>query len=326
MLDYRVAFIKHGEAGLIEARLDDHVGEHELLGRNLVSMISTGSERGGFSQIEKPECYPIQTGYASIAEVISVGEKVQGLKKGDLVFHNAYHTLYVKVDVRDTIPVPAGLAPEKALFARFAAVSMTSVYHSKARPVDDVIVTGLGIVGLMCAQMMNCFGFRVYATDPSAERREIAGRTGLVHVAESLAEWPELKRRATALFECSGNENALKAAIPYMHQGGELFQIGVPWKKLADWDAHELLYDIFYGFLSLHGGWEWSIPRKEDDFHTHSNDSHIRMAMECIAEQKVRIIEEMYELRNPRDCGTIYQEIMIPRMKPTSIILDWRKF
>lgn len=324
--DYRIAFLKPREAALITGDFDETTGEGEIFGRNILSMISTGSERGGFTSEYEPSCYPMQTGYSSIGQVVSVGEGVTDLKPGDLFYHNEHHTLYVKVRAEDVIALPEGIMPEKALFGRFAAVTMTSMFHSKSKPVDNVVVTGLGIVGLMGAQMLKSFGYRVYGIDPSANRRNVAKASGIGNVAESIEQWPELKGKAAVLYECSGNEKALRAVIPYMRKGGEVFQVGVPWVKTSDWDAHALLYDIFYGFISVHSGFEWSIPRKEDEFHSHSNYSHIRMAMELIADGRVKIVDDMYELRDPKECGEVYQEILVPRMKPTSIMFDWRNF
>lgn len=322
--DMRVAFTKREEAALLEVEMDDTLEADEILGRNLLSLISTGSERGGFTQEFPADSYPMETGSSSIAQVVSVGSGVTDLKEGDLFYHNGHHTLYVKIKAGDTIRVPEGVKPEHALFGRYAAVSMTSVYHSAAKPVENVIVMGLGMVGLMCAQMCSSFGFHVYAVDPSEERRRIGAETGLTHVGASLEEWPELEKQAAAMFECSGNENALHSAIPYMRKRGEIFQIGVPWKKSSDWDAHTLLYELFYSFISIHGGWEWSIPLKSDELHSHSSFSHIRSAMEFLAEGRIKVVEDMYELRDPRECNQVYHDITIPRMCPTSMMLDWR--
>lgn len=324
--DYRVVFTKPEEAALIGKEFDETVAEGEIWGENVLSLISTGSERGGFTSHYDPSNYPMQTGYCSIARVKGTGKGVTRFKEGDLFYHSGYHTRFVKVKEEEAIGLPENCVPEKVLFGRFAAVSMTSMFHSVSKPVDQVVVTGLGMVGLMGAQMLQNFGYRVYGIDPSPERRAIAERVGVCHVAESIESWPELRGKAAVLYECSGNEQAMHAVIPYMKKGGELFQIGVPWKKTSEWDAHTLLNEIFYGFLSLHGGWEWSIPRKDDDFHSHSNESHIKTAMELIAEDKVKVIEEMYELRSPKECAQVYAEIMIPRMKPTSVMFDWRNF
>lgn len=126
--------------------------------------------------------------------------------------------------------------------------------------------------------------------------------------------------------ECSGNENALRDAIPFLRKLGEAFQIGVPWHKCSDWDAHSLLYELFYSFISIHGGWEWSIPRKDDDTHVHSSYGHIRTAMQLIADGKITVPKRLYELRDPRECDAVYHELSGSQDGVASVILDWRRF
>lgn len=326
MTDYRVTFTAQGRAALATHPFDSIPGPGQLVGKNLFSLISTGSERGGFTQKFPDESYPMETGSSSIAQVLAVGDGVQGFAPGDLFYHSEHHTRYVRVDASEAIPVPAGSQPQKVLFGRYAAVSMTSIWRMKAKPVDCIAVTGLGMVGAMCAAVLQVFGFSVYAVDLSEERRASARRMGITHVGTSLQEMQVPAQSCAALMECSGSEAALQAALPCLRHGVEVFQIGVPWHKTADWDAHDLLYQVFYGFLNLHGGWEWSIPRHNDEFHSHSSASHIASAMQMIADGRITIPESMYELRDPRDCDAVYREITVPRMAPTSMIFDWSRF
>lgn len=326
MIDYRVTFTGQCQAELIAHDFNSTPAPGELVGENVFSLISTGSERGGYTQKFPDSSYPMETGSSSIARVLAVGEGVTGFKPGDLFYHNEHHTRYVRLNAGDAILAPVGEAPEKVLFGRYAAVSMTSIYKMKAKPADTVAVTGQGMVGAMCAAVLQAFGFRVYAVDPSPQRQAISKEMGIKNVGASLEELHAAQQSCAALLECSGNEKALQAALPYLRHGADVYQIGVPWHKTSDWDAHDLLYQIFYGFLSVHGGWEWSIPRKDDEFHSHSSFSHIASAMEMIAEGKIRIPDSMYELRSPWDCDKVYQEITAPRMNPTSVIFDWRHF
>jgi threonine dehydrogenase-like Zn-dependent dehydrogenase len=322
--DYWVVFTGKEQAALTPRDFDDTPGPGEIIGRNVISLISTGSERGGFTQQFPPDRYPMRTGSSSIAQVLRLGEGLTRYKPGDLFFHDQNHGLYVRAAPEDTVAVPAGLSPEQAVFGRYSAVSMTSIFRMRARPVDQVAVTGLGLVGLMCAQVLGCMGYEVYAVDPSPERRSIAARTGLKNIAPGLAEWPRLKKSLGGMMECSGNENALRDALPFMRPGSDIFQVGVPWHKNSDWDAHSLLYDLFYAYVSIHGGWEWYLPKKSTEFEVHSSYYHVRTAMELIAQGKIRVVPEMYELRDPRDCNGVYTDIAKPRMAPTSMILDWR--
>jgi threonine dehydrogenase-like Zn-dependent dehydrogenase len=322
--DYWVVFTGKEQAALARRDFDDVPGPGELTGRNIISLISTGSERGGFTQQFPQDQYPMRTGSSSIARVLRTGCGLTQYKPGDLFFHDRNHSLYVRTAAEDTVALPTGISPEQAVFGRYAAVSMTSIFRMRARPVDTVAVTGLGLVGLMCAQTLGCMGYEVYAVDPSPERRSIASSTTLKNVAPDMAEWPRLKKSLGALMECSGNENALRDALPYLRPGSDVFQVGVPWTKNGDWDAHSLLYDLFYAYVSIHGGWEWYLPKKATEFEPHSSYYHIRTAMQLIAEGKMKVVPAMYELRDPRECRQVYEDIAKPRMAPTGMILDWR--
>ena len=326
MTDYKVTILGRGQAALTPHPFDPKPRSDELVGENLLSLISTGSERGGITQDFSPESYPMQTGSSSIARVTAVGENVTGFRPGDLFYHSCPHTRYVKLQAGDAIPVPAGADPERVIFGRYAAGSMTSIFQMRAKPVDQIIVTGLGIVGVMCAAVLQAFGFRVYAVGHSETRRENARAAGLTYVGESLEALGVARQSCGALMECSGNETALRDAIPYLRRGAEAFQIGVPWQKNSDWDAHDLLYQLFYAYISIHGGWEWSIPRKDDDFHVHSSYGHIRTAMEMIADGTITIPDTMYDLRSPAECGRVYTELAEGPMGAVSIMLDWRQF
>jgi threonine dehydrogenase-like Zn-dependent dehydrogenase len=322
--DYRVVFTQKEQAALEPGDFDESLEPGQILGQNVISLISTGSERGGFTQQFPADRYPMRTGSSSVARVLRTGAGVSRYKEGDLFFHDQNHTLFVKVPEAETVDLPPNLSPEEAVFARYSAVSMTSIYRMRAKAVDKIGVTGLGLVGLMCAQVLPCLGYEVYAVDPSPERRAIAALTTVKHSAASFDEWPELKKSLGGFLACSGNENALRGAIPFMRPNTDMFQVGVPWHKNSDWDAHSLLYELFYSYVSLHGGWEWYLPKKSGDFEIHGSYYHVRTAMQLIAGGKMKVIPEMYELRDPRDCDRVYKDITIPRMRPTSMILDWR--
>lgn len=324
MTDYRVTFLQKETGALVAHPFDPTPAPGQIVGENVISLISTGSERGGFTQQFPDDAYPMETGSSSIARVIAVGDGVSGWQVGDLFFHMEHHTRYVKLPAEDAIAVPSGAEPEALIFGRYSGVSMTSISLMQAKAADRIIVTGLGLVGLMCAAVLQCYGYVVYAVDPSAERQATARAAGIQLVGGSLEELGVAEKSCGALMECSGNERALRGAIPYLRKYAEAFQVGVPWHKTSDWDAHTLLREVFYSYVSIHSGFEWGISRKGDEDHFHSSYSHIRMAMDLIAQGKITIPRSMYELRNPADCHAVYSEIAAYQMGPTCKILDWR--
>jgi NADPH:quinone reductase-like Zn-dependent oxidoreductase len=320
-----VQFIRQQKAELVACDWDQSAPEaHEIIGKTLVSLISSGSERGGYMNYYGGAVYPMSTGYANVMEVLAVGDSVLGVQPGDLVFTTAPHNAYNRVQDDAIAIVPKGMDPEHAVIGRIPAVTMTSMIETNIRPTEPVLVTGLGIVGLMCAQMMQHCGYEVYATDPMENRRQVACACGLRHVLATLDEAPEIKGKVGLAIECSGMEEAAYAALDVIRKGGELSLVGVPWYRSTDVDGHTLLRKIFYGYVHVHSGWEWSIPRHSAEFLPNSNYASFTKAMEWIRDGFIRV-DGIYQTESPRDCDRVYSDISTGKLAKTCAVFDWRK-
>ncbi|MCR8660404.1 zinc-dependent alcohol dehydrogenase [Paenibacillus endoradicis] len=319
-----VKFVSKGKAELLTEELQyDKLEGTKILGKTLVSLISSGSEAGGYMADFKPDQYPMETGYAAILEVLEVGDQVTTVTVGDKVFASAPHSLYNIVDVSDTVRMLDGMEPEEAVLCRFPAISMTSLLKTQIRPIEPVLVTGLGVVGLMCAQMLQHCGYPVYAVDPGENRRQIALECGLRHVYENVQDLPVIGRIGLAV-ECSGAEQATLSSLDVLRKGGELSLVGVPWYRGTDTFAHELLQKIFYGFVTITSGWEWSIPKHPIDFIPSSNYGNFAVCMQWIKDGDLKV-NGIYELADPRNCDSAYQSILSKTTSKTCIIYDWRE-
>lgn len=322
---YAVQFIEKRKAALVESEMDrSPLAPNEIAGRTIVSLISTGSERGAYMDYFGGTVYPVSTGYAAVIEVLETGSAVTNVKVGDRVLALAPHQLYNRVKSDEISIVPEGMNPAHAVMGRFPAVSMTSMIHTSIKPTEPVLVTGLGVVGLMCAQMMRHCGYEVYAFDPNENRRETARACGIRHVYASLDEVPEVKGVAGLAMECSGREEGTYSLVANLRRGGELYLIGVPWYRSTDTFAHELLKSVFYGFIQLRSGFEWSLPRHSRDFMPNSNFASIAKSMEWIRDGHIKV-EGIYEVAAPERCDDIYSSMADGTMEKTCAIFDWSR-
>lgn len=325
--NYSVLFTQRQTAQLIASDFNEQPQADEIIGRSLVSIISSGSETGGF-MYSSEDSYPCSTGYACIMEVLETGSGVTGLHAGDYVYTPTPHQLYTRTkadrvfriteEIREKIPV------EKAIISRFPAVSMTTLVHTRIKPTETVLVSGLGIVGLMCAQAMQCCGYRVYAFDPHPDRRRTASLCGLTHVGETVTALGIKEKSAGLAIDCSGNELAVMAMLPYIRQGGEVALVGVPWKRTSETFVHDFLYQIFYSYLHVYSGWEWSLPLTPGEFDPNCNFASMQTALRWIAEGSIRT-DDIYELHDPRDCGCLYPAIAAGSLSKPCVIFDWRR-
>lgn len=308
-------------AELVSAAMPSAPAPNEILGRTLYSVVSSGSECGGYMNYYGGEVYPKPTGYAGVMEIEAVGSEVTRFRPGDRVFAQTPHQLYNLVPEADCVPVPDGLAPELAVLCRFPAVSMTTMIETEIRPTEPVLVAGLGIIGLSCAQMMIKCGYDVYAVDPVAQRRETSARCGVVHTYPSFDSLPAGVPFGLSI-DCTGNDAAVFAQTALLRKGGELSLVGVPWRKTSDISLNAFMRAVFNGFLKVKSGWEWSLPLRSSDFLPNSNFHSFAKAMQWIAEGSLRF-DGVYQLYSPKDCPQVYEAIATGTLPCTCVIYDW---
>jgi|GEM_PF-1233515 len=321
--NYCVRFVAKAKAELTEESFEEcELKPNQVFGRTLVSLISSGSERGGYMDYFGGGVYPMETGYAVVMEVIKVGSLVTSVIPGDVVFSSAPHCLYNIVDDDNVVRVLPGMSPEEAVLCRFPAVSMTTLLQTHIKPVEPVVVTGLGIVGLMCAQAFQHCGYTVYAVDPNESRRNFGSKCGLKNLYSTVKECPVIGKVGLGM-ECSGAEQAAIDLLDVLRKGGELSLIGVPWYRGTDTYAHDIFGKIFYGFITVISGWEWSIPLHSKDFLPGSNYGNYEIGMRWIKEGGI-VVKDIYETVNPKDCDKVYQAIVNGTCTKTCTIFDWR--
>ena len=323
--NYSVIFTQRQKAELIVSDFCESPASDEIIGQTIVSVISNGSETGGFMGYGGSDGnYPCETGYANILKVLETGSDVTDICPGDYVFSLTSHKLYNRASAKDVFLVPVDFPPEKAALCRFPAVSMTAFLKSSIKPTESVMVCGLGIVGLMCAQTMQHCGYRVYAIDPNEKRLETARSCGLKYVASGIDTFGLQPKSIGLAIDCSGNDIAILSMIPYVRQMGDLALVGVPWRCTSEVSAHELLRQIFYSYLHVYSGWEWSLPRRPGEFDPNSNIRSMETALRWIIEDSIHT-DGIYELFDPGDCGTLYPAIAAGQLEKPCAIFDWRR-
>jgi len=296
------------------------LGPEELVGKTLTTLISTGTElAAGFNATEG---FPIELGYSAVLEVQAVGTEVADIRPGQRVFGMGKHRSGQRFARKDVVPVPEGLSAEAAVFARMMGVSMTTLMTTAARPGAEVLVTGLGMVGNLAAQMAACCGYEVTAVDPAESRRRFAEQVGLKRV---LANVPleELTGKVELVVECSGHEQAVLDGCKVVRRGGEVALVGVPWQRKTDLTAFDILHEIFHKYAVLRTGWEWEVPLHTSDFASNSIFKNYVTALRWLADGRVKV-DGLAETTSPDKAQDAYQNLLHNRCEKLSYIFDWR--
>lgn len=171
--------------------------------------------------------YPIWHGYETVGEVVEIGADVKDFKVGDIAWTGNGHSDQVVCDT--TVAgrpffcerAPEGADPKAGIFLALSGVSMDGYLTSRLSLGESGLVSGLGIIGLFCVQILKRAGVHpIFAVDPIAKRREKALEFGVDYVLDPTAgpvaeQIRELNggRGVDATIETSGNWRALHESI-----------------------------------------------------------------------------------------------------------------
>jgi 2-desacetyl-2-hydroxyethyl bacteriochlorophyllide A dehydrogenase len=209
-------------------------GEGDLLVRTLWSGISAGTEMLAYRGEIDPAlpldeaigalagsfAFPFRYGYSCVGRV---ERSRSGIADGQLVFaYQPHQDLFVAasgdvIDLGELDPRQATLFPlvETALQAALDAGPVLE---------EDVVVTGLGAVGILTGLMLQRAGARVLGVEPLADRRAVAAATGLEAVPPEEAAGLIAGRGRTGVglvVEASGSPEVLHDVLGLLDHEGE---------------------------------------------------------------------------------------------------------
>lgn len=119
---------------------------------------------------------PIPLGYCNVGVVL---EPSDDLRPGDRVASTGPHAEVVSVPRRSCVRIPDGVDDETASFAVPGSIALQGIRLAAPTLGETFVVTGLGLLGLLAAQLLSAQGCRVLGLDLSAERVKLAQALGI---------------------------------------------------------------------------------------------------------------------------------------------------
>jgi predicted dehydrogenase/NADPH:quinone reductase-like Zn-dependent oxidoreductase len=131
---------------------------------------------------------PLPLGYCNAGVVLESG--VDGFSVGDRVASNGNHAEVVRVPLNLCARIPDEVDDETAAFTVLAAIGLQGIRLIKPTLGETVVVSGLGLIGLMTVQILRANGCRVLGIDFDSARCELARQFGADTVDLSKGEDP----------------------------------------------------------------------------------------------------------------------------------------
>ena len=178
---------------------------------------------------------PLPLGYCNAGEVIGVGAGVSGFQIGDRVVSNGPHAEMVCVPENLVAKIPDGVSYEQASFTVIGAIALQGIRLVEPDFGETVVVTGLGLIGLMAAQLLQANGCRVIGLDFDQQKVDLAASWGVTAVNVGQADAVETVLQHTGgvgadavlITASTKSDQVISQAAQMSRQRGRIVLVGV---------------------------------------------------------------------------------------------------
>ena len=122
---------------------------------------------------------PLPLGYCNVGKVVAVGRGVTEFVVGDRVASNGNHAEYVCVPKNLVAKIPDNVTDEEATFTVIGSIGLQGIRLLNPQLGDCVVVVGLGLIGLVAAELLKANGCKVIGVDFDQQKVDIAKNKGI---------------------------------------------------------------------------------------------------------------------------------------------------
>jgi len=189
---------------------------------------------------------PLALGYCNVGVVVDSDDS--RFKPGDRVASNGNHAEYVRVPANLCAKVPDNVDDHNAVFTVLSSISLQGIRLVNPLLGECVVVTGLGLIGLIAVQILIANGCKVIAIDLDSDKCDIARKYGAEIIDLSKDEDPIKKANeytkgigvdAVIIAASSKSNDIVSQAAAMCRKRGRIVLIGVVGLDLSRNDFYE---------------------------------------------------------------------------------------
>lgn len=271
-----------------------------------------------FNKLEQP----LPLGYSNAGIVVEIGEGVSGFSVGDRVASNGQHAEYVCIPQNLVVKIPSNVSQEEATFTVIGSIGLQGIRLCAPTFGETIVVTGLGLIGLLTAQMLLANGCRVIGIDIDENKCSIARKWGVITINPSDGADPvKIVSETTSGSGADGviitasakNNDIISQAARMSRKRGRIILVGVIGLELnrAEFYDKELTFQVScsygpgrYDELYEQNGIDYPLA-----YVRWSEKRNFEAILESISSGKLVVKDLITELVDIKDFQTVYGEI-----------------
>lgn len=216
--------------------------------KQVLEKISTDGLFNTLDAVRSKLDQPIALGYCNVGRILELGAEVEGFDVGDRVVSNGKHAEIVAVPQNLCARIPDEVDDEAAAFTVLAAIGLQGARLLNPTLGEAVVVTGLGLIGLVTVQILRANGCRVLGIDMNPVRLDMAKRFGAEVVDLSRGQDPLAAAEAFSrgrgvdaviLTASTSSNEPVSQAAKMCRKRGRIVLVGVTGLELSRADFYE---------------------------------------------------------------------------------------
>ncbi|MGC9355896.1 MAG: zinc-dependent alcohol dehydrogenase, partial [Mariniphaga sp.] len=166
--------VEFGKAGFIEKARQQPDKVKQVLDKMKAEGIMPTLE-AVFNKLNQP----LPLGYCNVGVVEAVGKGVHSFSVGDRVASNGNHAEFVCVPENLCAKIPDNVSDEEAAFTVIGSIGLEGIRLCNPTFGETIVVIGLGLIGLVTAELLRANGCRVIGYDFDQQKVEMAQSKGI---------------------------------------------------------------------------------------------------------------------------------------------------
>ncbi len=262
---------------------------------------------------------PLPLGYCNAGEVIAVGDGVTEFKVGDRVVSNGQHAEVVCVPKNLVAKIPEGVSYEEASFTVIASIGLQGIRLLNPTFGETVVVVGLGLIGLITAELLVANGCEVIGFDFDQNKVDLAKNKGIkayniadgsnpVEIAKSLSN--DIGVDGVIITASTQSNDVISQAAQMSRKRGRIVLVGVIGLDLkrAEFYEKELTFQVSCSY---------GPGRYENDYEQNGQDYPLAFVrwtekrnfdaiLQAIATKRLNVTPLITEVLDLQDFNQIY--------------------